>query len=251
MAREHVKVALSADGGDELFSGYSHYGIVSGPRARSRRLPRAARRRIGRAIQMAGPSRMQALAEALPLPGGPAPRRAPQRDRAPRQAARDASRLDRTLMYDLSMSVVDALGDLPLLGGYNAGREKIDQTDRLLRRPDGALRPALLHARRHPGQGRPHHHGLGASRGASPSSTIAWWSSRCACRWRCAAGALGTKHLVRRVLYKHVPRELLERPKQGFGIPLASWLRGELAPSSSSTCRRAASATRGSSTRSW
>jgi asparagine synthase (glutamine-hydrolysing) len=43
-------------------------------------------------------------------------------------------------------------------------------------------------------------------------------------------GPLGPKHLVRRVLYKLVPRELLERPKQGFGIPLASWLRGELAP---------------------
>jgi asparagine synthase (glutamine-hydrolysing) len=27
-----------------------------------------------------------------------------------------------------------------------------------------------------------------------------------------------------------VPREILDRPKQGFGIPLARWLRGELAP---------------------
>jgi len=43
-------------------------------------------------------------------------------------------------------------------------------------------------------------------------------------------GALGTKHLLRKVLYKHVPRELIERPKQGFAIPLASWLRGDLAP---------------------
>ena len=43
-------------------------------------------------------------------------------------------------------------------------------------------------------------------------------------------GPLGPKHLVRKVLYKLVPRELLERPKQGFGIPLAGWLRGELAP---------------------
>ena len=43
-------------------------------------------------------------------------------------------------------------------------------------------------------------------------------------------GPLGPKHLVRKVLYKIVPREVLERPKQGFAIPLAGWLRGELAP---------------------
>jgi len=42
-------------------------------------------------------------------------------------------------------------------------------------------------------------------------------------------GALGTKHLLRKILYRHVPRELVDRPKQGFAIPLSSWLRGELA----------------------
>jgi asparagine synthase (glutamine-hydrolysing) len=41
-------------------------------------------------------------------------------------------------------------------------------------------------------------------------------------------GKLGTKHLLRRVLYRHVPRAVLERPKQGFSIPISSWLRGEL-----------------------
>lgn len=36
------------------------------------------------------------------------------------------------------------------------------------------------------------------------------------------------KLVLRDVLYRHVPRELVERPKQGFGIPLDNWLRNEL-----------------------
>ncbi len=38
----------------------------------------------------------------------------------------------------------------------------------------------------------------------------------------------GGKRLLREVLYRYVPRELIERPKQGFAIPLDDWLRGAL-----------------------
>ncbi len=37
-----------------------------------------------------------------------------------------------------------------------------------------------------------------------------------------------SKYLLKQVLYKYVPKKLLDRPKQGFSIPLNSWLRKEL-----------------------
>jgi len=36
------------------------------------------------------------------------------------------------------------------------------------------------------------------------------------------------KQVLRSLLYRHVPRDLIERPKQGFTIPLDRWLGGEL-----------------------
>jgi asparagine synthase (glutamine-hydrolysing) len=39
----------------------------------------------------------------------------------------------------------------------------------------------------------------------------------------------GTKFIMKKVLYEMVPRQIFERPKQGFAIPLKEWLKGPLA----------------------
>ena len=40
----------------------------------------------------------------------------------------------------------------------------------------------------------------------------------------------GSKHLLRQLLYRHVPRELINRPKKGFSSPMAAWLHGPMRP---------------------
>ncbi|PIF59335.1 asparagine synthase (glutamine-hydrolyzing) [Flavobacterium sp. 2] len=37
-----------------------------------------------------------------------------------------------------------------------------------------------------------------------------------------------TKRIVRDILYKYVPRDIIERPKQGFSVPMSYWLRNDL-----------------------
>ena len=48
--------------------------------------------------------------------------------------------------------------------------------------------------------------------------------------WTLPASLKADKWLLRQVLRRYVPPALTDRPKRGFGIPLASWLRGPLKP---------------------
>jgi len=229
MAREHVKVALSADGGDELFNGYSHYGIVADRERSMARIPRAARSAFASSLGILESGSLRTAANLLPMPLGL--RHATRRNVVERLEKLRVMlpALDRTLVYDLAMSSWTPWEVNHLLGMSATPRETVrprfaNFSEQMAHRdirhflPDDILvkvdRTTMAT-------------GL---EGREPllDHRLAEFALRLPMRLR--RGPLGAKHLLRRVLYKLVPREILERPKQGFGIPLAGWLRGELAP---------------------
>ena len=228
MARDHVKVALSADGGDELFCGYEHYDVVLRRQRALARLPGAARRALAAPLSAFDRARLQAAADRLPLPAGT--RHAARRAILERLAKLSVMlpQADPATVYDLAMCLWAPWEAAALLGGETVPRERVEG-------PGGAADQMVHCDLRHylPGDilAKVDRTTMAAGlEGREPmlDHRIVEFALRLPLAMR--RGRLGAKHLLRKVLHKHVPQELIDRPKQGFAIPLASWLRGELAP---------------------
>ena len=223
MARQDVKVALSADGGDELFSGYTHYSMIP-ERARSlARMPRMARAMLSGSLRLLGPQRLRALGDRLSHTT-----RRGLVDRLDKLRVMYPD-IDERLVYDLSMTSWTPWEVEALLGGATAPRDGVDT--RAESYADRIAHDDLRHFMPDDILVKVDRTTMAAGlEGREPflDHRLAEFAMRLPLSLR--RGELGPKHLVRKILYKHVPRELLERPKQGFAIPLANWFRGELAP---------------------
>ncbi len=229
VARESVKVALSADGGDELFSGYQHYDAMLARQRMLARVPRPARSALSQALKLLPTRALQGLVNGLPAP-------APLRHAARRAVVDRLEKLrvvlpeaDPATLYDLGMSIWTPVEGAQLLGALAPPRPVLNGhprsfadhmsccdlrhylPDDILTKVDRTTMAVGLEGRE-----------------PLLDHRLVEFALRLPLGLR--RGSLGTKHLLRRVLYRYVPRAILDRPKQGFGIPISRWLRGELSP---------------------
>ena len=221
--REHVTVALAGDGGDELFAGYDPF-LAHRPAALFARVPRGLRNVLQAAVSQlpAGSANMSLdfrLKQFLRgIDAGP----------TLRHQAWIASFLPAEMSEILA----------PELRGYAridvAFRQVLEDAARSGARPgsvDEALRfyvsryladDILVKADR-------------ASMAASlevraPFLDTAVVEYAAALPWQLKLSLTRTKILLKRAFSGIVPAEILRRPKKGFGIPVAAWLRGPLRP---------------------
>ncbi|KAB2850718.1 MAG: asparagine synthase (glutamine-hydrolyzing) [Hyphomicrobiaceae bacterium] len=224
LARPHVTVALSGDGGDELFAGYNRYAQGALFQSSAGRIPRAVRNVGASALRAMSPEswdRLFALAPRrlrIPLAGD-------KMHKLADVAAVDgdefyfrlvsawlqpgdivpAAREPMTLVSD--PSVKDVVPDFVERMQYRDTLTYLP--DDILTKVDRASMAVALEAR-------------------VPilDHRVVEFAWRLPMAMKLKAGE--RKWILRQMLYRHVPKALLDRPKMGFGVPVGEWLRGPL-----------------------
>lgn len=224
MTRKHVTVALSGDGGDELFSGYTRYELTQRFWNSLSRVPSPLRKAFASALTGISPARWNQLLNLLPSSltrpqGGDkiykiaSVVRLDQPDELYRrlishwdpEQITPSVRETRGILWNESVRT-----DIPNL------LDRMQFLDLVTYLPDDILTKVDR-----------------ASMAVGLEARVPLLDHRVVeFAWKLPQTAKikrgQTKWLLRQVLYRHVPRGLVERPKMGFGIPLSDWLRGPL-----------------------
>ena len=218
-------MSLSGDAGDELFAGYNRYQVTDSLWTGLERVPKPIRSFLARGITSVSPSRWDSLARFIPG----ASRYRFLGDKLHKGADVLASGSVAELYLGLVSHqtrpeswVIDGLEPSTKLTGFRPTLEGLGSVEQMMvldaisYLPDDILTKLDR-----------------AAMGVSLEGRVPFLDHRVVefawtlpLDYKLRDGQ--TKWPLRQVLYRYVPKELIERPKMGFGIPLDVWLRGPL-----------------------
>lgn len=229
LARSQVTVSLSGDAGDELFCGYNRYQVTSRLWNKLAAVPLPLRALLAAGLRSIPAARWDAIANWLTPLLPAAARLANSGAKIHKGAGVLASASSDALYHGLvsQWQVPDEVvigGSEPALlallaGGLPGSLDAVQRMmalDMLTYLPDDILVKVDR-----------------ASMGVSLESRVPFldhrvvefaWTLPQAYKLRDGQ----TKWALRQVLYRHVPKALIERPKMGFAVPVGAWLRGPL-----------------------
>lgn len=224
LARTSVTVSLSGDGGDELFGGYNRHMYAPRLWNAASRLPRGTRRSLGSAIRSVPASVWPYASAAFSRMGA---RQLHLQDKAGK-FANALSAASSTAFYELLVSqwtdepilspdVSRSIAD-PRWNGVelDSVAEQMMYYDMVRYLPDDILvkvdRASMSVSLE--------------SREPLLDHRIVEFAWRLPLSMKIAGGE--SKRVLRRVLHRYVPADFFRRPKSGFEVPLAEWLRGPL-----------------------
>ncbi|MCW8194223.1 asparagine synthase (glutamine-hydrolyzing) [Proteobacteria bacterium 005FR1] len=226
VARQDVTVVLNGDGGDELFGGYNRY--LSGYRICKQlgRMPMPVRSGVAKTLQSVGPRQWDRLSTVLRAAGAGtnnlgdnlykfaevATSSSPE-DYYQRLASNWKSPGDLVIGGSEPRSLLTDASQWPHVDSFEHFMMALDartfMSEDVLVKVDRASMANSLETRTPMLDHR--------------VVEFAWRLPR---ELKICDGK--GKWILRQVLYRHVPKSLIERPKQGFSIPLNTWLRGPL-----------------------
>jgi asparagine synthase (glutamine-hydrolysing) len=211
LARKHVTVALTGDGGDELFAGYSRYSHVSRILSLLFKIPDPIRKAVSlsmRSVLSGIPHRNEKLLKLMHVLAS---------DQAISMYRQFVKRSHRNFSLE-SRGILTFFERPELWPEFDNLIESMMFADMmtylpddLLTKVDRATMAVSLEAR-------------------APflDHRVVEFAWQLPMHMRMRDG--NTKWLIRRVLDRYIPRILVDRPKRGFSVPIASWLRKELEP---------------------